>query len=213
MHSTMIDFDSVALGTSRKHYLCRKKADDHYRLNAKRMRLKYDIKKVHIFAVGDVVTVRIPRIDRAATDSHRLPCVIVQKLGKKQFKYRLQCEFGVLDVTYPANELEVYGGLVKVDSKPWQSVPKISLREAAKNANPSNAFYGTSCCCKTGCHGKKCSCRKEGKPCTVRCHSGISCTNQSDSTFSSAKHDEKAHSQVRNYNCACCPYITAHCVD
>ena len=83
VHFTMIDFvDSAALGTSRKHYLCRKRADDHYRLNAKRMREKYDAKKVHIFTVGDVVTVRIPRIDRAATDLHRLPCVIVQKLGR-----------------------------------------------------------------------------------------------------------------------------------
>ena len=43
---------------------------------------------------------------------------------------------------------------MKLDSNPWQSIPKISLREAAKNANPSNAFYGTSCNCKTGCHGK-----------------------------------------------------------
>ena len=31
-----------------------------------------------------------------------------------------------------------------------------------------------------GCSGKQCSCRKAGKPCSTRCHSGRSCTNCRD---------------------------------
>ncbi|KAL5516079.1 hypothetical protein EMCRGX_G001345 [Ephydatia muelleri] len=33
------------------------------------------------FAVGDNVSVRIPRIDRANTDLQRLPCIVVEIVG------------------------------------------------------------------------------------------------------------------------------------
>ena len=157
----------------------RKKADDHYRLNAKRMAERYNNRKVHPFKVGDAVTVRIPRIDCAATDLHRLPCIVVQQLGKKLLLYRLQSEYGVLNTTFPGSELELYSGAVKVDAHGWETAPKIGLREAAKKANPNNIFYGMSCCCKKGC-GKKCSCRQSGKPCSTHCHSGRSCQNCRD---------------------------------
>ena len=143
---------------------------------------RYNKKSAHQFKVGDIVAVRIPRIDRASTDLHRLPCIVVQQHGKKHFNYRLRSEYGVLNTTFPASELEVYSGLMKLDVDGWESIPTISLREAAKTANPDNAFYGTSCSCKKGCGGKKCSCRQVGKPCSTRCHSGRSCSNCQDST-------------------------------
>ena len=34
------------------------------------------------FNFGDLVSVRIPRIDRARTDTRRLPCIVVEKTGK-----------------------------------------------------------------------------------------------------------------------------------
>ena len=58
--------------------------------------------------------------------------------------------------------------------------PVVSLREAAKSANPSNAFYGAVCHSKKGCSGKQCSCRKAGNPCSTKCHSGRSCVNCCD---------------------------------
>ena len=89
-----LDFVCV-LGTSVKHLERRQIADRHYQLNAKRMEERYcKQKKVHTFEVGDTVALRIPRIDRAATDLHRLPCIVVQQLGKKDLPYQLQCEFG-----------------------------------------------------------------------------------------------------------------------
>ena len=38
--------------------------------------------QIQIFNVGDFVSVRILRIDQSSTDSHRLPCVIVEHLGR-----------------------------------------------------------------------------------------------------------------------------------
>ena len=46
--------------------------------------------QIQIFNVGDFISVRIPRIDRSSTDSHRLPCVIVERLGETFHLYRLK---------------------------------------------------------------------------------------------------------------------------
>ncbi len=47
-------------------------------------------KKIMTFSQGDFVSVRIPRIDRASTDDHRLPCVVVERRGEKHYLYRLR---------------------------------------------------------------------------------------------------------------------------
>lgn len=132
--------------------------------------------------VGDAVSVRVPRIDRAATDLHRLPCIVAAQHGDKHFQYRLQCKYGLLESSYPESELEAFGGALQMSNiHDWKDLPVVSLREAARSANPSNAFYGAVCHCKKGCSGKQCSCRKAGKPCSTKCHSGRSCVNCHDS--------------------------------
>lgn len=153
-------------------------ADEHYRQNAQRMRERYNnSKRVRVFQKGDVVSLRIPRIDRAATDLHRLPCVVRERLGKKHFLYRLQCEHGILNTCYPGGDLEAHTGNVNLTSN---STEKLSLREAAKKANPCNTYYGNSCTCKGDCSTLKCSCLKAQQPCSTRCHSGRSCKNNRD---------------------------------
>lgn len=151
-------------------------------------------RKMKTFQTGERVAVRIPRIDRACTDLHRLPCIIVQRQGKKHYLYRLRCKHGVLDTLYRESELEAYSGSLQVEAKGWEMTPRISLRQAAKKSNPDNAFYGTHCGCKKGCNGKKCSCRQVGKPCSSRCHSGSTCSNQqSASTCQTSRVAEKDH--------------------
>ena len=83
------------LATTHKHIHIhiREEADKLYLRNAERMRMKYTKckrKKVLTFSQGDVVSVRIPRIDRTSTDFHRIPCVVVERRGSKFFLYRLR---------------------------------------------------------------------------------------------------------------------------
>lgn len=177
-HAYLADFIDTTLGTSTKHLACRKLADEQYRINAQRMKERYGKKKKsQTFEVGDEVTVRIPKIDRAATDMHRLPCIIVDVRGKKYFLYRLLCEYGVLNTWFSDGDLEVYPGSLEFDSKKWKYSSPISLREASKKANPRNHYYGQTCNCKKGCIRKSCSCWKANKPCSTRCHSGKPCSN------------------------------------
>ena len=81
------------LATTHKHIHIREEADKLYLRNAERMRMKYTKckrKKVLTFSQGNVVSVRIPRIDRTSTDFHRIPCVVVERRGSKFFLYRLR---------------------------------------------------------------------------------------------------------------------------
>ena len=111
----LIPVDFEKLSTSHKHLQRRVLADEHYRLNAKHMRDCYNNStRVHTFKRGNIVSLRIPRIDRAATDLHRLPCVVVETLGTKRPLYRLQCQHSVLNVCYPGDELEVHTGPVRI---------------------------------------------------------------------------------------------------
>ena len=136
------------LATTRKHIRIREEADKLYLRNAERMRMKYTKckrKKVLTFSPGDIVSIRIPRIDRTSTDFHRIPCVMVERRGSKFFLYRLRymymqtlfyfiwllhfncicynlyrCAHGVLKVCYGEGDLEPFQGGVNLTVEGWE---------------------------------------------------------------------------------------------
>lgn len=54
-------------------------------------------KEVHIFKVGETVSVRIPHIDRTSSDLPRLPCIVVQVKGESKHLYRLRYKINYMD--------------------------------------------------------------------------------------------------------------------
>ena len=64
-------------------------------------------------------TYAVPRTDRASTDVHRLPCVVIEVVGKAQVMYRLRSKFGVLKVCYHAGDLEGYSGTYNIPVVGW----------------------------------------------------------------------------------------------
>ena len=104
--------DGNLLGNSSKHLALRKEANDRYRRNAERMRMKYckaKHKKVITFNRGDFVSVKVPRIDHFSTNFHHLPCVVVDVLyialkfdknlwtTQTQFLPLYKCKYSVLE--------------------------------------------------------------------------------------------------------------------
>lgn len=117
----------------------------NYRRNAERMQLKYAKgrrKKVLTFSQGDFVSLRIPRIDRSSTDAHRLPCVVVERLGSKFHFYRLRCSHGVLKQCFGEGDLELFKGDLDIPVDGWEESPIISLREASQK---NESFKRISC--------------------------------------------------------------------
>ena len=163
----------------KRHLPVRKRADEAYRKNAEKMRLKHKVKQ---FAVGQYVSLHLPCIDRASTDSQRLPCVVVQVVGKNQVMYRLHCKLGVLKVCYDAGDLEEYCGSYGIPVAGWEEATRITLREAAKQSAPCNIFTGNKCSCSGACDTRRCPCKKKGIDCSSFCHKGGDCKNKKYST-------------------------------
>ena len=86
------------------------------------------------FAVGDNVSVRIPRIDQANTDIQRLPCIIVEIVGQACTMCCLCCKVGVLNTCYGAGDLELFTGSFELATEGWRTMPVISLKKSSKVA-------------------------------------------------------------------------------
>src|SRR6266542_2289743 len=56
------------------------------------------------FKVGDLITLKIPVNDCFKTDRPNLPCKIIKKLYKNN--YRLGCKSEILEIVYNGNNLE-----------------------------------------------------------------------------------------------------------
>jgi len=64
------------------------------------------INHIETFTVGQYITIRIPRKDRAATDNRRLLCRVADIAGNdSRASYMHRCEFGLLQKTYPTSTL------------------------------------------------------------------------------------------------------------
>ena len=124
------------------------------------------------FNVGDRVSLGIPKLDRTSTDLPRLPCVVIAVHGEKVLSYSLATEFGRLEQRFRAGDLMTYTGTVDAKQE-----PVLSVREAAKLANPENKFLKSSCNCRTGCKTSRCSCRANKIACSTHCHQSSACTN------------------------------------
>lgn len=145
------------------------------------MQLKYSKakrRKVFTFSVGNIVSVRIPRIDRTSTDLYRAPCIVVEVLGKEYLLYRLRCCYGVLKTCYGEGDLECYDGMLPLEVNGWKNDKVISLREAAQLVNPKNDLKCGSRNCQSGCNSKRCYCTRINTKCLSKCHGGKTCADQ-----------------------------------
>ena len=69
-------------------------------------------KKTRDFKVGDHVSVKKDKIDQGGSELGRVPCIIVRESNEK---FELATEFGILENTRRANDLEPYNGLIEFD--------------------------------------------------------------------------------------------------
>ena len=110
-----------SLSAQKKHLEIHMKADAAYLKAIEKMGQKYSKHNgPHIkqFAVGDNVSVRMPHIDRANTDLQRLPCIVVEIVGKACTMYRLCCKVGVLNTCYGAGDRVIFTGSFEFEVEP-----------------------------------------------------------------------------------------------
>ena len=155
----------------------REKLNQNKVANGEKMVKKHDHKrnkKTTVYSVGDLVTIRIPNIDRAATNFKRLPGKIAKVKVYNGQMHRLMTQYGTLSDWYGADDLEkLLAGNVDVNLDDYGK-HLISLTEAAKlqaaNTGSLEAVK-TLCNCNTGCfQDLRCKCFKLGLKCTSHCH-------------------------------------------
>ena len=137
-----------------------------------RMKNKYaQNHKVVVFQENDIVTLRIPKEDRAATDNHRV-VVMIQSIPHKG-RHQIQTRFGILDRLYPTGELNA---VPLVDQKHYKAdllaapFKSISLHAVVGKIATSNKV-AVSCNCKKSCTTQsRCKCQKNNVKCSQYCH-------------------------------------------
>jgi hypothetical protein len=144
--------------------------------------------KIIKYKIGDHVKVKIPKGDRHKIDRTHLPCKILQVI--KDDKYQLGCQFGVLEISYSARNLEP----LEANISELEEIPRkvISLKEAVKlqtillamlpaesqTTTLSQENFEVTCKCpKTDCNTMHCPCKKANRKCNVSCHPIKECLN------------------------------------
>ena len=145
--------------------------------NAQMMIKKHDHKKNKItrdFKLKDLVSVRIPRIDRGGTDFKRMPGMIC-KVAKHQEKFwSILTQYGALNDKVRTSDLEPYYSIVDVNFEEFSKAKPFSLKEAATLQSSNTGSVDTVnviCNCGTIClKDGRCKCHKAGKAYTSHCH-------------------------------------------
>jgi hypothetical protein len=135
------------------------------------------ISKTTDYKIGDFVKIKIPKEDRHKSDRSHLPCKILGIVGNK---YKLGCQFGVLEIAYSGRILE----RLMANVSELREIPrkKISIREAARLQVESlvevEENFETTCNCpKTPCDTMRCPCKKAKRNCNTACHPDKECLN------------------------------------
>ena len=148
-------------------------ARENLKLQAKKM-TKLSDKKYPSAEVGDSVKVRVPDVDRIRCDARNILGVItaIDENGS----YKIGTKFGAIDTSYSPNQFSICNEpVISVEDVPDE---EISLRGCARKSSLTGGQGYQRCGCKSGCARNICSCRRQSKLCTSKCHSSLTCSNK-----------------------------------
>ena len=143
------------------------------KLQAKKM-TKLSDKKCLSAEVGDSVKVLVPDVDRSRCDARKILGVItaIDENGS----YKIGTKFGAIDTSYSRNQFSICNEpVISIDNVPNE---EISLRGCARKSSLTGSQGYQRCGCKSGCARNICSCLRQTKLCTSKCHSSLTCSNK-----------------------------------
>jgi len=124
------------------------------------------------FSPGDIISLKIPKEDRAATDPHRMFARVLEENHTNC--YKLQTQFGMLQRFYPVSQLLQVPMVAAEDIENIISRKEmnttLSLHAAAARVSTSERI-AISCNCKGPQCSGRCRCIKNKVKCSVHCHS------------------------------------------
>ena len=135
-----------------------------------RLQRKYNYQHVvERFIAGDIVTLKIPCEDHAATNPTRITCCVLTESYPNS--YKLRTKYGVLSNHFPVSQLlcvpDSASTQIAIPSAPMSTV--ISLHTAASK-NSTRERTGMFCNCKGPQYKGRYRCIKNKVKCSVHCH-------------------------------------------
>lgn len=123
------------------------------------------------FSKGDLVGIKIDKVDRTNCDAKVMPCLIDERINQNTSPmFRLLSPFGRLSTLFPVHHL----------SKLTSSIPQ-SLHQIQRSDAPTVTYVhackmfarscvASTCDCKSKCLTKTCPCRRASIACSTKCH-------------------------------------------
>ncbi|CAF0987792.1 unnamed protein product [Rotaria sordida] len=173
------------ISTPGRHKKIRDEAEETYmKTIAKRQKLYDDAQHLRQFQIGDLVGLKIDKVDRTNTTPKILPCKVIsiQSSSDNINTYCLCTTQCILSSKYYANDLIDlrkcnFSELRAIDS---QTLPTQTFIQACRDyVNSGLNPVVEACVCNGGCATKKCPCKAAKVPCGTKCHPAKkkSCTN------------------------------------
>jgi hypothetical protein len=119
------------------------------------------------FDIGDIVSIKVPREDRTATDNRRLFARVLDE--PHSHRYKVVTMSGIIKRLIPTKEIGVVEEALWLDIIIPDTTNEVTLGLAAREASTSERV-GISCQCRGLCNTKRCRCYKESRQCSVHCH-------------------------------------------
>ena len=128
--------------------------------------------------VGSIVSVAVDKKDRGPGDYVRVTGAVVEV--SEHGCHRIVCMGGVLKNVYFRSDLMHEPNLdvtligIEEEFGNWKSLKIIDLRSALRILSPIGGQHGSIVCgCQGNCDTRSCKCKKNGRVCQSRCHSGL----------------------------------------
>lgn len=122
---------------------------------------------------GDNVTLNIPLVDRSKSQLRNAICIIV---SEDEGFYTLGTKQGILPKKYTRGEFDICKeSFIFPDEVPDHN---IKMRTLAKNLDVGTGQGPVRCDCKKGCTSGRCTCKKNNRQCSSRCHDSQPCNNK-----------------------------------
>ncbi|CAF1443236.1 unnamed protein product [Rotaria sp. Silwood1] len=177
--------DGDDISTPDRHKRIRDEAEEAYmKTIAKRQRLYDDAQHLRQFQIGDLVGLKIDKVDRTNTTPKILPCKVIsiQSSYDNINIYCLCTTKCVLSSKYYVNDLIdlTKCNFAELRAIDFQTLPTQTFIQACKDY-VSSGFNPVveACVCHGACATKKCQCKAAKVPCGTKCHPAKkkSCTN------------------------------------
>lgn len=153
-----------------------------YSIDRQNSMLTQSLKKQKTYQIGDIVGVKIAKVDRSNTAPSILPCKIVRIQSKRDNhmnSYYLATRDGIISNAFTSTDLidltrTTSAELRDIDTT---NLPQISIIQASHTYTKFRTI--NACKCSKSCESGRCPCKKRNIPCCSKCHSGkkLSCSN------------------------------------